>query len=363
MDAPYGMRRGGLAEAINYSPLHLIWSGGEAVILFFVLSGFVLSLAYYQSRTHSYRPFLVRRFCRIYLPYICAVTLAIAMRLSPVGRETPSGLSESFHNVWTQPLTMELIVKHLLLVPWFDSSQSDPVVWSLIHEMRISIIFPFIMWAVLRWRWQASLAASLLVSAVGMIAGHAMNMMNDFSTLTYVVMFVVGALLAKHQRQLVDACRRLRATVQWSALCAALLCYTFAWWLPGVFLARHATRNLIIAAGCAVIIILTLGTDRMARALLIRPFVFLGRISYSLYLVHMLVLIGVIRVFHGLFPIAALLCVSAVTAVGAAALSYKFIELPSIRLAHRLTSGIRTPCREHTVRRSGQDCRLEGPPQ
>src|SRR4051812_48108680 len=34
----------------KYSPLHITWAGYEAVIFFFILSGFVLSLPFYGER-------------------------------------------------------------------------------------------------------------------------------------------------------------------------------------------------------------------------------------------------------------------------------------------------------------------------
>src|SRR5262245_2798501 len=67
-----------LLMAIKYSPLHIFWAGHEAVIFFFVISGFVLALPYF-NRKMTYTSFLRKRVCRIYLPYIVAVCVAILM--------------------------------------------------------------------------------------------------------------------------------------------------------------------------------------------------------------------------------------------------------------------------------------------
>lgn len=48
------------------------FAGHEAVILFFVLSGYVLSLPTWTKRTAAYPEYLVRRVSRIYLPYLAA---------------------------------------------------------------------------------------------------------------------------------------------------------------------------------------------------------------------------------------------------------------------------------------------------
>src|ERR1043165_7640264 len=56
--------------ALEASPLRLLWAGHAAVILFFVLSGFVLTLQ--LERSHSgasaYAVYVVRRLSRLYLP-------------------------------------------------------------------------------------------------------------------------------------------------------------------------------------------------------------------------------------------------------------------------------------------------------
>jgi len=45
--------------------------GQEAVILFFILSGFVIHLAYARSKDKSFKLFFTKRFLRIYIPLVC----------------------------------------------------------------------------------------------------------------------------------------------------------------------------------------------------------------------------------------------------------------------------------------------------
>src|ERR1700754_945064 len=51
-------------------------AGHEAVILFFILSGYVLSLPVWINRQPRYADYLIRRISRIYLPYVAAACLA-----------------------------------------------------------------------------------------------------------------------------------------------------------------------------------------------------------------------------------------------------------------------------------------------
>lgn len=65
----------------RYTPLHLLVNGRAPVILFFVLSGFVLSLSLEGAR-FFYAQFAARRLCRIYLPF-AAVILTRLSQLAP----------------------------------------------------------------------------------------------------------------------------------------------------------------------------------------------------------------------------------------------------------------------------------------
>ena len=53
--------------------LYFLVHGRAAVILFFILSGFVLSLPFLREPRPGYAGFAVRRICRIYLPYLARV--------------------------------------------------------------------------------------------------------------------------------------------------------------------------------------------------------------------------------------------------------------------------------------------------
>jgi peptidoglycan/LPS O-acetylase OafA/YrhL len=64
---------------------------------------------------------------------------------------------------------------------------------------------------------------------------------------------------------------------------------------------------------------------------------FLGRISYSLYLVHGVVLLALVHVLYGEIPLVALLVAVWAVSVGLATLGEIYVERPSIALGRRLT--------------------------
>ena len=112
---------------VFHSPLICVMAGHQAVIFFFVLSGFVLSLPFYQ-RTVPYTPWMVKRFCRIYFPYYGAMLLTMLLAAYCVAGPIPS-LSEWFNNSFQQPIDGRVIFDHLLLMGSFDNWEFNPVVW------------------------------------------------------------------------------------------------------------------------------------------------------------------------------------------------------------------------------------------
>ena len=67
-----GVGFGWLLWLLDHTPLGIVRASHEAVIFFFVLSGFVLALPFLSGPVR-YRAFLAKRVCRIYLPYYAAL--------------------------------------------------------------------------------------------------------------------------------------------------------------------------------------------------------------------------------------------------------------------------------------------------
>lgn len=66
-----------------WPPLRSLWDGQAAVVLFFVLSGFVLTLPYVgpSPKRVDTAPFIVRRLTRLYPAYWTAILLALFFSL------------------------------------------------------------------------------------------------------------------------------------------------------------------------------------------------------------------------------------------------------------------------------------------
>ena len=173
--------------AINYTPLHLFWDGGAAVSFFFILSGFVLSLPYYQNKSLYLLGFWFKRICRIYPAFIAAILIAVTLKTWIYHPGSLGHLSAWINNRWEWNThdNLNQIIKTLTLVGNYNTELIDPVIWSLVVEMNISLLIPFLVFIILKNNPAFSILFILVLLYVGI----------NF----YVCMFFAGALLAKYK--------------------------------------------------------------------------------------------------------------------------------------------------------------------
>jgi len=325
-------------NALKYTPLHIFWSGHEAVVLFFIMSGFVLSLPFYAHKAGSYTQFLTRRFCRIYIPYIVSVVAAL-MACALFSRHGVADLSFWFNLRWNEAVTWKDFWQHASLIGMFRCNEFNPVLWSLVHEARISLIFPFLMWLVMRLDWRVCLALSYAAA----VCGYAFETrpwvtIDLLHTCSYLPMFVVGIVLARWKDTLVSYVRKLSPPWQYAQVALAVALYTYpSSWAQVTKIHTAMVNDIAITAGAAMFVVLALSSTKMAGLLNLQPVKFLGKISYSFYLYHAIVMLTAIHLFFGRAPLPVILCSSLVMGVVVSWLAYRLVEVPSISLGRWLT--------------------------
>jgi peptidoglycan/LPS O-acetylase OafA/YrhL len=95
-----------IIHVLDRTPLRLLIAGRQAVILFFLLSGFVFTLPHKRNSPLNYGRFLLKRVRRIYLPYLGALAFAIICDSHFSGR---GHLGNYWINLtWSAPVTMIL---------------------------------------------------------------------------------------------------------------------------------------------------------------------------------------------------------------------------------------------------------------
>jgi peptidoglycan/LPS O-acetylase OafA/YrhL len=318
------------------TPFYVLFAGHNAVIFFFVLSGLVLSLPFHAGRPTPYIPFVVRRVCRIWIPYVVSFAVALGAR-EVFGWARVPELSTWFNGAWQAPVTTGAVLDHLLLVGTFNSCVYDPVYWSLTHEMRISLLFPAVVWLTTSFRWPAVIMAAIVDSVVANAAlGHVASpgLADWILTMHYVSMFLLGSLLAKHRGNLLLLYERCPHRWRPAIVGGFILIYTYGR-LGHRLLPNLGDLPVSVAAGG--LIVTALASGRMQRFLLWRPIVAVGRASYSIYLLHGVVLLSVLHAAYGRAPIVMLFAFGIGLTMAASLAMEKYVESPSIRLGHWAT--------------------------
>ena len=319
--------------------LWLLVDGHASVMLFFMLSGFVLMLPHLREpgRAQSYPAFVLRRFLRIYPTYWAA--LAVAAALCALFSGKPS-VGHIIGVNWPSPPDVHSLWRHLLLLLPVEIHRYDNPVWSLVHEARISLVFPLIALAALRLSLPWTLAVAALCSLLSPVAlTHFestlpvdMQMTAWAHTLKYCGIFLLGAALARRRAAAVALLDRLPRYGRAALLAGALLLYLYP--VPGWRLLERGD----LCCGAAAGVLLTFALRRNgtpARLLRLRPVHFLGRISYSLYLVHLPVLMALCAVLPQRIPFPWVFPLFLAVSLLAATLLHRLVEVPSIALSRQ----------------------------
>lgn len=249
----------------------LIETGHYAVPLFFILSGYVLGLRYLEKMNRPKPKQLLRfwwlRFGRIYPLHFC--TLMVSLLL--VAR-----------NGWptTEGHTVTKFIANLLLThawaPHFSLSWNYPS-WSISSEWFAYLLFPLLATLLGRTRQKAALMFSLIACVVS--AG--VYVFEDnllFKGLVVVLPTFAGGV-----------CLAIACPVNQSdskPLPIADLCTVLVVLLPFFGLPDWLIAVLYLPLFFVIVGTLGLHGNRCSRLWTTRPVVYLGEISYSLYLTH-----------------------------------------------------------------------------
>lgn len=318
------MSTGTVEWFVTYTPLHILWAGHEAVFVFFVLSGLVLTLPAIKGSGYSWRAYYPKRLIRLYVPVAGAVAFGVGMVLL-VPRNNATDLG-----AWLQARPAEVTwsgaIKDLVLV--IGPSRLISPLWSLQWEMLFSLLLPlYVVFATVR-------AGSAWLKAALIFASICLGVVCNSQFLTYMAMFAAGSLVAREIDHLRRALTKLKAT-HWYLLGGLALVLATARWTLTLFAPNDFVSNLsTIPAflGCLLLVIIASFCPGTQRPLQSGPLQWIGKISFSLYLTHEPIVIASAFIFGrnnpGLVPLVAIPIAFVV-----ALLFYKFIEAPSHALS------------------------------
>jgi len=323
--------------------------GSEAVILFFVLSGFVLSLPAIAGRAQSYRTFVTRRIFRIYVPYLAALAFSVAGAFwlhGPVTRST------WFHNSWSEPVHLRLVLQHLMFLGVYDTWQYDNPIWSLVQEMRISLLFPLLCASALRSRMRSASENAIVLTVLAIITYVSpLNRTPAVAdTFLFAAFFVLGIALASERERVGGWFQNHSHLAKVFLGLAFALLYLFAGpplagfsapATPAGYLflrAMTCVSQWVTALGAAGLLVVAMNSITAKRFLLWAPVHFLGRISYSIYLWHFIVLLYCVHLLYGKVPLVLILCLTLVLTILVSWASYVWVEVPSMNFGRKVSN-------------------------
>lgn len=330
-----------IAEGLVHGPM--------AVMVFFVISGLVIGRSLDgrpdAPAPHGYLIFLLRRALRLYPAHAVALSgILVTGWLFLVGKPAIDFSAyqppdDVYFTDWLQavfnPLHLKTVVANFAMVRW----SMNLVVWSLYVEACAAPLLPLFHRLSRRddWRRDAAVLAALLALTLALWGRL---------WLEYWFAFYLGMVVETRGRnwaRLVTTRLGLPLAVALSYLVMALPAILFADRSPFVPIAETAGAFSLIS------LIVANGRAPLVRGLDHPVLRWNGRVSYSFYLWHYFILTMAVRLLYLRFSAAMLhrheVIVCALTAaatialaLAVAALSYRLVEQPFIRLGRTLAA-------------------------
>ena len=319
----------------------VLGAGNFCVDLFFVLSSYLITELLMREKAKrgflDVKAFYLRRILRIWPLYFFFIGLAWVLQTFVPGQE----------------FTWHYVLAFLLLSGnWISALHGLPAsvalpLWSVSVEEQFYLLWPQVVRRASR-NLLAVVALGLLVIASGvrfvLLSGHTTAQMLSFNTFTRLDGIAVGILISLHLRGNIPTLSMARriffVILGFGGLVGATNLLNGATSGAAPTMLRGMLAFPLVAGACALLFRAALGLPVECMRI-VRWFrlVYLGKISYGLYVYHYLALL-LVRLALGslrveLYPVYSLLGLGLTVAFSTA--SYQFLELPFLKLKERFT--------------------------
>lgn len=330
---------GGLEQLFSSTPLGLIGAGNFSVCIFFVLSGYVLTYKYFRTKDKKIIiNGAVRRYIRLFVPVFAAIILAFLLASTGVFHyyiETVmiSG-NNNYANYWSFTPDIADAVKQAIWGSFFAGEDTyNPVLWTMTVEFYGSmLVFAMaLLFGVQRTRWTFYLAAAVLF----------------FNS--YYFAFVIGMVLADTFNNKTSAFKTDNKIILSILLISGLFLGSYpvgsvtndslyGFLNNGLFQTPKLTYHIL---GAGMIMYVLLNSRWLQNIFSSSVPVFLGKISYSLYLIHFLVIssftCALFLFLHSVFQYGTAVFISCFLSVllivPLSYLFYKYVDMVGVRIS------------------------------
>jgi peptidoglycan/LPS O-acetylase OafA/YrhL len=326
---------------IAKTPISVFYSGGFAVCIFFVLSGYVLSYKYFINKSYEYlASSAVKRYIRLAIPILASVIFSFIILCF-------NGYSN-----------FEIATTYTKNTFWFSSLWNiHPNIYEALREGCFSSLFEgsTLNYNSVLWTMNIEFMGSLFVFALLALAGNLKNHYFIYGLLIllfkggFFTAFTIGLALCDYYTS------EERKNIKTPILILLLLpvIYLGAYqgieansiWEPLKFLSSiNKSIPYILAAGLLMLIIIN--SPKTQHVLSHKWFRFLGKVSFSLYLIHLSILGSfscfLFKFFYEHFTLTYFasfiftFIISLPTALFLSYLMYRFVDSNAVKLSANL---------------------------
>ena len=272
------------------------------VDFFFVLSGFIIFENYFDriKNGFSISRFMFLRFGRLYPLHLFVLSIFVITELSRLGMSeaVAAGARPAFTGINSgDALISQLFLLNAMSLQEFDTWNIPS--WSIGAEFYTYLVFALIIRCsgnAIAW---AIIAIALGAAAVLWSSGHPnMNITYDLGLIRCIMGFGIGALCSRIQQR--------RGAKPFAAAASATAGELIMLAVTVVFVVQAGDNRLSFLAPvifAAVVLIFAQEAGAASRLLRTRPFRLLGRLSYSIYMVHFFVLIVLANAIRSVEPL------------------------------------------------------------
>ena len=260
------------------------------VDFFFILSGFILSHVYGKKfmgwcKKHDYGRFMVARFARIYPLHLFVLMLYLMMEFSKYASNVETLENPIFNE---QTRSASGFVASLFLVQaahLFDHAVWNASSWSISAEWFAYLLFPLM--ARVALNINGKLCVAIIVLCIAGLGGLIslkgdLNIVSDYAVPRSWMGCLIGVCLYRIY-ELYPLAKFKSGGVTWCALVLSLACMNLPrWW----------GYELMSVGSLAILVLTASKCGSNIFFLASRPMMYLGEISYSIYLTHGFLLIA-----------------------------------------------------------------------
>jgi peptidoglycan/LPS O-acetylase OafA/YrhL len=339
----YGEENNSISKYISISPLNIFYNGDFAVCLFFVLSGYVLSYKYiFSNHPKILVGYAVKRYFRLMPLIAVSVIFAfILVKLNLINTSVLNSITGSgdwLTDLFKCDTSFITLIKNIFYgVLFLGDNQYNPVVWSMKVEFVGSmLLFTFLL---LNHKIKAKWILFIIAFALAFY----------FKQYYYIAFLLGYGLCYLNKNKLLE----VRSTIlKLILLVIAVMLSSFpaAWqyWHSSIYSFMHFNAidlySFYHVVGSALLLFLIIGHQPSINFFSIKPVLFLGKISFPMYLFHLILLVLITNPlflvflpylgYHFSFLLSVVLTLPIIFIVSH--LANRFVDQPALRFANKI---------------------------